>query len=345
MNDIFDMITIGKISEKKMLNAFGRGFQRLAMDRSALVKMGINGGLTLVYLTILFVYSYMVYTKGDGSKLGIVSSVAVLINDIYLYLMYNARIINRISVLALVIFCSRLFIMLGGPDYWLYGYIVIFVWLECIIALGIVQKRLPYNHELNVGAMTNPNALRKVAFVDLARVPEFIFFIIIISLVCSIVVATSFEPKGVYLEDLPIGEGIEYGAVTAGGILFVVSFLFVYAWLRAFKRKLDKTMGATYIYLCDKKIDEYYIICIICYMIGVFWTLGAYPLFDDPAVLAAGFCIPAILFCLFNVIITYVQNNYYFLEDTAGLNRHIKAHNKRVVSLKKKAKELQIKIM
>ena len=26
LNDIFDFITIGKISEKKMMNAFGRGF-------------------------------------------------------------------------------------------------------------------------------------------------------------------------------------------------------------------------------------------------------------------------------------------------------------------------------
>ena len=27
INDIFDMITIGRISDKKMMNAFGKGFQ------------------------------------------------------------------------------------------------------------------------------------------------------------------------------------------------------------------------------------------------------------------------------------------------------------------------------
>lgn len=138
INDIFDMITIGKISEKKMMNAFGRGFQRLAMERSQAVKLAINGSLILLYIAILFLYSYLVYDMDDGSKLGLVSSVAVVINDLYMYLMYNARIIKRISLLSLIIFSSRLFIMLGGSDYWLYGYLVIYVWLQCIIALGIV---------------------------------------------------------------------------------------------------------------------------------------------------------------------------------------------------------------
>ena len=150
IHDIFDMITIGKISEKKMMNAFGRGFQRIAMDNSTAVKLMINGGLLLIYVGVLFLYSWLVYDLDDGSKLGVVSSIAVAINDIYLYMMYNARIINRISLLSLIIFCSRLFIMLGGSDYWLYGYLVIYVWLECIIALGIVEKRLPYNTELNI---------------------------------------------------------------------------------------------------------------------------------------------------------------------------------------------------
>jgi len=133
-----------------MMNAFGRGFQRIAMDNSNGVKLMINGGLLVIYAAVLFVYSYMVYDLDDKSKLGVVSSIAVVINDIFMYIMYNARIINRISLLALMIFCSRLFIMLGGSDYWLYGYLVIYVWLQCIIALGIVEKRLPYNTELDI---------------------------------------------------------------------------------------------------------------------------------------------------------------------------------------------------
>ena len=150
IHDIFDIITIGKVSNKKMMNAFGRGFQRIAMDNSNAVKVLINGGLFVIYVSVLFAFSYLVYDRDGGSKLGLYASVAVTINDIYMYMMYNARIINRISLLSLIIFSSRLFIMLGGSDYWLYGYLVIYVWLECIIALGIVEKRLPFNTEMNI---------------------------------------------------------------------------------------------------------------------------------------------------------------------------------------------------
>ena len=342
LHDIWDMITIGKVSEKKMMNAFGRGFQRVAMDNSRCVKLMINGSLFAAYVIVLFVYSYLVWDLDDKSKLGIVSSVAVAINDIYMYMMYNARIINRISLLALIIFCSRLFIMLGGSDYWLYGYLVIYVWLECIIALGIVEKRLPYNTEKNIASdASNALMIKKTKFLDLARVPEFIFCLITISLVVSIIIATSFEPRGVYLKDLPWGDGIEYGAVTALAILIVVSFLFVWAWIRAFKRKIDATVSETYVYLCSRKVDSYYIFCIICYILCIFWTLGAYPFFDQKNVLVTGFCLPAILFCFFNVFIIYVNNNFYFIEDTDGINRRIVAHNKRVDALKKKARLLR----
>ena len=104
-------------------------------------------------------------------------------------------------------------------------------------------------------------------------------------------------------------------------------------------------MSETYVYLCSRKIDSYYIFCIICYILCIFWTLGAYPFFDHKNVLVTGFVLPAILFCFFNVFIVYVRNNFYFIEDTYGLNRSITAHNKRVDILKKKARELRNKIV
>lgn len=108
------MITIGRISEKKMLNAFGRGFQKIAMDKSLGVRIAINGTMVMLYVIILLVYSWLDYDRNDRSKLAFVCSIAVFVNDIYVYIMYNARIIKRVSILALILFCSRFFIMLGG---------------------------------------------------------------------------------------------------------------------------------------------------------------------------------------------------------------------------------------
>ena len=221
-----------------------------------MIRKLVNIGLLVLYLGILAVYSYIDYDFNHGSKLGLVSSMAVVINDIYVYLMYNARIISRIYVLSLIMFCSRIFIMIGGADYWVYGYLFIYVWLGCIIALGIVKKRLPLNSEL-LTMSENAIAAKKTKFLDLARVPEFIFMVITISLVCSIVVATAVKPKGVFLKDLPIGPGIDYQSAVGLAILIVVSFLFAISWIRAFRRKVSRTVGDSYVYLCAKRIDNY----------------------------------------------------------------------------------------
>lgn len=340
MKELFDMLTIGKISEKKMMNAFGQGFQRMAMEQSPMITKIVNISLLVLYFGILAVYSYIDYDYNHGSKLGLVSSIAVVINDLYVYLMYNSRIISRISVLALIMFCSRIFILIGGADYWVYGYLFIYVWLECIIALGIVKKRLPLNSEL-LTLSENAMAEKRTKFLDLAHVPEFIFMVITIGLVCSIVVATAVEPKGVFLKDLPISSGIEYQAAVGLAILVVVSFLFAMSWIRAFKRKVSRTVGETYVFLCAKRIDTYYIVSLICYICTIFWTLGFYAFIKDKIILVTGFILPAIMFFFFNIVIVYIINNFYFVEDVNGINRNIKAHNKRVDHLREKANKLK----
>jgi len=344
MFDVFDMITIGKISERKMLNAFGAGFQSLNVHSSIKCKLLVHFLLFFLYAGILAAYSYIVYDFDDRSKLGIVSSVAVVINDIYVYLMYNARIINRIAVLSLIMFCSRLFIMLGGANYWVYGYLVIYIWLELIIVLGIVRRRLPFNSQIE---MTSENApVKKTKFLDLARVPEFIFLVITVSIIVSIVVAETVNPRGVYLSPLELGiVTLNYWSATFLSILIVVSFLFFVAWMRAFKRRVDQTVSPIYIYLFSRKIDTYFVLCIICYILCIFWTLGIYEAYPYDIVLLSGLMVPVIAFFTLNIIQIYIRNNYYFVEDVSGMNRKIEAHNKRVDALKTKGRELRDKIL
>lgn len=81
---------------------------------------------------------------------------------------------------------------------------------------------------------------------------------ITISLVVSIVIADSLKPEGVKLGAITFNDGedsIEYSAATGLSILIVVSFFFIVAWIRAFKRKLDNTAGDTFVYLFSRKVD------------------------------------------------------------------------------------------
>lgn len=47
----------------------------------------------MLYIIILVVYAWIDYDRNDRSKLALISATAVAVNDIYVYLMYNARII------------------------------------------------------------------------------------------------------------------------------------------------------------------------------------------------------------------------------------------------------------
>lgn len=76
-------------------------------------------------------------------------------------------------------------------------------------------------------------------------------------------------------------------------------------------------------------------------MVCIFWALSAYPYLDNNNVLVSGFMLPAIAFFFLNVFIIYMKNGYYFVEDTDGIIRNTKAHNKRVDLLKEKARKLR----
>jgi len=170
--------------------------------------------------------------------------------------------------------------------------------------------------------------------------------LIVVSICASIAVAESVNPKGVYLDPIDLGgEKVSYWQATMFCILLVISFLFVVAWVRAFKRRIDQTVDKTYLYLCARKVDQYYVICIVCYLVGIFWTLGFYSAFPYPSVLLTGILVPAIGFFFFNIIQVYIRNNFFFVVDCSGINRNIVAHNKRVDDLKAKGRELRKKII
>ena len=129
--------------------------------------------------------------------------------------------------------------------------------------LGIVRKRLPFADQIDHDTRER-NSLKKTKFLDLARVPEFIFIIITVSIICSIAVAESVNPLGVNLAPLELGiVSLTYWSAAFLSVLVVVTVLCVVAWMRAFKRRIDQTISQTFIYLCSRKLDQFYVLCII----------------------------------------------------------------------------------
>lgn len=353
MYDIFDIITIGQVSNSKMMNVLGRGLQRIAMDNSLDLKYLINGIFLFLYLGSLTLYAIMVHHKGEGSNMGILCAILVVINDGYMYLMYNARIIKRISLLALITFGSRFFLIVGEEKYWIFGNLAVYVCLECIITLGIVQRRLPYSGEVDTNKASNVDPLKAGKkgnqTLDLARVPEFVFLVLTVVMAMTTEITRSMEIKGSKLTDLPLGdvrEGLAPDSAMLIAILFVMTFLCFWTWLRAFNRKLEGTNNNVYVFLWDRRVDLYFIMSGVVYLLAVFWAFILYRFFDDDkAVLVNGLGVPLITLLFLNIVVIYVRNNHFYLEDIDGINRAIAAHNKRADAIKLKGRELSKKMM
>jgi len=59
IKDIYDMITIGKVSVPRMINAFGQGIQGRFMNKSQCFKSTVNITLAVLYFVLLIAYGYL----------------------------------------------------------------------------------------------------------------------------------------------------------------------------------------------------------------------------------------------------------------------------------------------
>lgn len=73
----------------------------------------------------------------EESKLGFVTMVAILVTDIILYLIYNSRIVETATPLALTLFLNRLLLFVFGGDWWIYGYMVLYMFYATTLSVVI----------------------------------------------------------------------------------------------------------------------------------------------------------------------------------------------------------------
>jgi len=339
--EIYDLVTIGKISPSKMLQAFGGGFQRKFNAAPLAVKRGINIGLAVLYFVMLVVYAWTVHYFDEGSKMGIVTALTVLIQDFYLFLLFNSRLIGRPSFLAMIVFASRILVYGGGATYWIYGYMINFMWLSFYLSWRVAQIRFPFSAQLKYQVL--PSFKQKI-FVDIARFPEFILILITVGLICTIAVVEAFQPEGVIFTDIDIPSlklHVPYYATAGLCILFTATFFALACTYRAYLRRYHKLSARTYYYMFKRQFDIYHI-CFLCvYFLCLVWTLGFYWLTHETLFIIIGALLPAFLLSFFNGMLYYAKNDYVMLQDIKKLNKRADAHNKDLEKTQEKAKKIK----
>lgn len=135
--DLFDIITIGKVSEKRMTNAFGVGFAGAFHKGSKGLKCMVNFVILILYFALSLAYAWIDYNFNERSKLGLVSAMTILLIDLFIVLMFRSKIIVRVTFLSVLLFAARFFVCFGGANYWIYGYMIIYIWKGIVLTKAI----------------------------------------------------------------------------------------------------------------------------------------------------------------------------------------------------------------
>jgi hypothetical protein len=106
--------------------------------------------LWIVATGILVVYSYVLKKqfplKGD---LGFITMIALLTTDVLVFLIANANIVKTATPLCFTLFLNRFLLIIYGGDYWMYGYICIYLFYGILLTTLIAKKRFPFADDLS----------------------------------------------------------------------------------------------------------------------------------------------------------------------------------------------------
>ena len=159
--------------------------------------------------------------------------VAVILTDIILYLIHTSKIIETAAPVGIILLLNRLFLFVFGGDWWIYGYMVLYMFYGVILSSVIAKKRFPFESsfdDLNLDRISSNKRS-----VDISRVPEFLLGTITAIYAGLFVILYVVEPSNVPLKYLHINH-FEYPYYICGvfSLLLVAGFFSSLAIYRLF---------------------------------------------------------------------------------------------------------------
>jgi fatty acid desaturase len=138
----------------------------------------------------------------EESRLGFVTMIAVLLTDVFIYLIYNSQITKTSTLICLAALLNRLLLYCFGGNYWIYGYMVLYLIYGAILSYVITEKRFPFENAFDNINLNNIH--QRSASSDISKAPEFLLVFITTIYVILFVILYVTEPRGVPLMRLTI---------------------------------------------------------------------------------------------------------------------------------------------
>jgi hypothetical protein len=114
INEVLQYVSIGKVSDDKQASAMGAGLQTWMQEQPPGVRFITNIVLLCLYGGLFAAYSLIDYYTNNHSSLGLITSVTVIIVDVFIVGMFFARIIKQPAFLSFLLFATRILIFAFG---------------------------------------------------------------------------------------------------------------------------------------------------------------------------------------------------------------------------------------
>ena len=100
--------------------------------------------LFVLYLGLFVGYSIIDYYRNDSAQ-GIITSILIVILDLFILMMYFAKVSRELALIVFFFFFSRICIFSFGRDYWLFGFMIVYIVLGVFCSHAIAEKRFPFS--------------------------------------------------------------------------------------------------------------------------------------------------------------------------------------------------------
>ena len=265
----------------------------------------------------------------NGSSLGFIIMIMILITDVILYAIHNSKIVETATPLALTLFLNRLLLFIFGGDYWVYGLMALYFFYAIVLSVVVARKRFPFENDLN--NLNLDNISESKSSVDISKIPEALWSVITTIYAGIFTVLYVVEFDGVPLPPLNIDDWeYPYYINAVFGLLLVCSFFCLLAIYRLFIRKKKRIEPKILFFMKNHKFDTYWIFLAIELFFNLVIGLIGYWITDYVSYFIFIFLITVYLLLELNAALHYILNDYDILQDVKTLNAKIDKHNERI---------------
>jgi hypothetical protein len=122
----------------------------------------IKGIVLFLSLLPLVALSVILYFKDDNSKLGIITSVSVVLMDVFSLLIYHSNMVETPIMVVILLISNRVMMVALGQNFFIYGYILLYIFYSVAFVYQIARNRFPYEGDVVLQAATLKNFFKNI---------------------------------------------------------------------------------------------------------------------------------------------------------------------------------------